>query len=94
MKNKPRVYTEEYKTQALQLAEDLGSMAAAAKQLGITDVNLHNWKNKRLAAQGGSIKKPEEGDELKRLRRENAEQKKVIEILKSAAAFFSQDHLK
>ena len=33
-------------------------------------------------------------DEVRRLQREVAELKKVNHILKAAAAFFSQDHLK
>jgi transposase-like protein len=33
-------------------------------------------------------------EELQRLRKENAEQKQVILILKKAAAFFSNDQLK
>ena len=33
-------------------------------------------------------------EELARLRRENNELRKVNHILKAAAAFFSQDHLK
>lgn len=95
MKKRPRVYTEEYKKQAIQLAQDMGSRTAAARQLGITDVNIFNWE-KKLESGSGEVAalKADESVELKRLRKETLEQKKVIQILKSAAAFFSQDHLK
>jgi transposase len=95
MKKSPRVYTEEFKKQAIQLAQDLGSRTTAARQLGISDVNILNWENKQrgtsTVVQAESV---DVSEELKRLRKETAEQKKVIQILKSAAAFFSQDHLK
>lgn len=93
---KSRSYTIEFKQQAIDLAKSLGSIKKAAEQLGIPDVNIHQWR-KRLSAPGashGEIQQESPSEELKRLRRENAEQKKVIHILKSAAAFFSQDHLK
>lgn len=39
-------YTNEFKLQALELVNQLGSYAAAARQLGIKDTQLHNWKAK------------------------------------------------
>lgn len=90
-----RKYTVEFKQQAIDLAESLGSTKKAANQLGIPDVNIHQWR-KRLSTNSSTAETQQESplEELQRLRRENAEQKKVIHILKSAAAFFSQDHLK
>ena len=80
----------------MQLAQDLGSRTAAARQLGISDVNIYNWENKKKPQTQAlvSVERADESEELKRLRKETLEQKKVIQILKSAAAFFSQDHLK
>ena len=40
-----RKYTEEFKRQAVELAESLGSAVAAAKQLGISDANIYSWRN-------------------------------------------------
>ncbi len=91
-----RKYTIEFKQQAVELAKSLGSSKKAADQLGISDVNIHVW-TKKLAGEKSPTNEPRQEsaeEELKRLRRENADQKKVIHILKSAAAFFSQDHLK
>ncbi len=93
-----RKYTIEFKRQAVELAESLGSVVSAAKQLGVSDANIYNWKSKLQSATEPKNEKrnlsADELEELKRLRRENNELKKVNHILKSAAAFFSQDHLK
>jgi transposase len=100
----PRKYTSEFKRQAVTLAEELGSASKAARQLGISDVNIYTWRGKLRTA--GEISKPvpDNGnfpinaeppeEELKRLRRENQQLQKANYILKQAAAFFSQDHLK
>jgi transposase len=98
MKNKK--YTEEFKKQAVQLADDLGSTIEASRQLGIDKKNIHNWKEKYLnqvlvLASRKSENKPEVlAAENLRLKQENIQLKKVNQILKAAAAFFSQDHLK
>ena len=99
-----RRYTIEFKRQAVQLAQDLGSGHKAAAQLGISDSNIHNWRTlaKAGALGGGSgaaTSKPQSSvtdleDENRRLQREVYELKKVNHVLKQAAAFFSQDHLK
>jgi transposase-like protein len=93
MKN--RKYTIEFKKQAVDLAESLGSTIEAGRQLGVADVNIHKWK--KLYGKGPTAKQTEAleiQDEMKALKRENVELKKVNHILKAAAAFFSQDHLK
>ncbi|MBC7690527.1 MAG: transposase [Methylotenera sp.] len=97
MKNK--TYTKEFKQQAVELAESLGSRKEASRQLGVSDASIHNWAAKfgSQTSKVGSASAPlsaTDAEELKRLRRENADLKKVNHILKSAAAFFSQDHLK
>jgi transposase len=93
-----RSYTLEFKRQAVKLAESLGSVMKAAKQLGIPDVNIHSWRKKLRESEGASSKLTVstslESEEIKKLRRENEELKQVNLILKTAAAFFSQDHLK
>jgi transposase len=96
-KKKSRKYPEEFKRQAVKLAEELGSLTKAAKQLGVAHANLHNWRtifgntNSLVPSNGPTQASVEE--ENKRLKRELAELKKVNYILKAAAAVFSQDHL-
>ncbi len=89
-------YTKEFKQQAVELAENLGSTIEAARQLGISDGSIHSWRTRQIV-DGSRSPLPAtagEAEELKRLRHENAQLKKVNHILKAAAAFFSQDHLK
>jgi transposase len=88
---KPRTYTDEFRRNAVNLANELGSVKKAAAQLGIHEANIYGWKVTMNPAKS-SGESPEE--ELRRLRKETSEQKKVIHVLKAAAAFFSQDHLK
>ena len=90
MKKKVRQYTQEYKQEAVALAEKLGSVAEASRQLGTSDMNIHAWKKSLNKSQ--PTKDLEE--EVQALRKENAQLKKVNHILKAAAAFFSQDQLK
>lgn len=90
-------YTKEFKIQALELAKNMGNFAAAARQLGISDSLLYAWKDKfNFDAGAGKTAATAvaETEEMSRLRKENEELKKVNYILKRAAAFFSQDHLK
>jgi transposase len=90
--NMKKHYTDEFKKQAVELAESIGSTIGAARQLGISDASIHSWKTR--FSQQKPVLNESEAAELKRLKKENAELKKVNHILKSAAAFFSQDHLK
>ncbi len=100
MAKRSRKYTTEFKRQAVELARELDSATEAAKQLGIGPGNITNWKTRGLGkgAESGSDRRTAEGSTLeqdnRRLAKENAELKKVNYILKTAAAFFSQDHLK
>ena len=92
-------YTKEYKLQALELVNQLGSYAEAARQLGIKDSTLHTWKNKlkfviKKDEQKEVIDQNPEYKKIKSIKKEIEELKSVNYILKRAAAFFSQDHLK
>ena len=85
-------YTKEFKQQAVELSERLGSVKQAAIQLGVSDMSISNWKQK-FKATGAAIAATE-SEELRRLRKEVSDLKQVNLILKRAAAFFSQDSLK
>jgi transposase len=98
MKKTNRSYTKEFKQQAVKLAEDQGPVEAS-KQLGIPVVNIYEWRKKHsdqviVAARKTDLKPEELVKENQRLNQEVAQLKKVNHILKAAAAFFSQDHLK
>ena len=67
----------------------------ASEQLGVAMQNIDRWKklNETLEPQSKKEKVNLE-EENRRLVKENKELKDVNYILKKAAAFFSQDHLK
>jgi transposase len=95
MIRKQRKYSPEFRTQAIALAKQLGNIGEAAKKLGIPKHSLYAWSR-----EADPERKPAQVHELtveeqnRALRRENEELKKANYILKQAAAFFSQDHLK
>jgi len=91
-------YPQDFQIQALELARELKSLSAAARQLGISDGLIYSWRTKHKFDIGNVTRSAStavaETEEMKRLRKENEELKKVNTILRKAAAFFSQDHLK
>jgi transposase len=92
MKVESRKFTKEFKQQAVDLAISIGNYTEAARQLGISDSTIHGFR-KQLGLCSETKKNDnlsETERELRRLRKENAELKKVNFILKEATAFFSQ----
>ena len=93
-----RKYTNDFKHRVVTLANEIG-VTEAGRKLGVSSSNIYNWKD-QLSKLGrvskSDTKSPTETseEELKRLRKEVLDLKKANIILKSAAAFFSQDHLK
>jgi transposase len=91
-----RRYEKGYKSQAVQLSIQPGmTVTKAAEQLGIPVNALYRWK-KELAENGedafrGHGNRTAEQAELFRLRKENAELKMSMDILKKAAAFFAKN---
>lgn len=95
MKASPRLYSEEFKDEAVRMVrEDLRRPATVARELGITRQRLADWlkRAKKIEAEAGSGAplNPEERLELMRLRRENNRLKETQEILKKATAFFAK----
>jgi transposase len=89
-----RHYTDDFKAQAVTLAEAVGP-AKAARQLDISVKTLNNWRNACRAGQPlsapGRAPVNELESELSRLRAENATLKMEREILKKATAFFARE---
>ena len=89
MRRERRTFTEEFKRQAIELAEDLKSTTQAANQLGINESLIRNWRKKSSTEKSLQAADPSFSiEEFKRLQKENEKLKKVNYILKSAAAFF------
>ena len=94
-----RHYTDEFKVEAVRLAESIGSNPAA-KRLGMPESSLGNWvrlkragKLRALNGDAVSAKRPvsELEAENARLRRELASTKLDLEIVKKAAAYFAKE---
>jgi transposase len=94
-----RQYTDEFKVEAVRLAESVGGNEAA-KRLGIPDSSLWNWI--RLSRQGKlpadepeavALRRPHSELEAEnaRLRRELASTRLDLEIVKKAAAYFAKE---
>ena len=97
-KRKRRSFNNEFKVQALELAEQIGSVTEAATRLGIQAERIRLWKRQLgRNSPGKSVSVAQsmaDAEEIKRLRKQVSELEKTNYILKKAAAFFSQDHLK
>jgi transposase len=89
-----RRYTDDFKAQAILLAESIGP-AKAARQLDMSVKTLSNWLDASRAGRplSSASRKPvsELESELARLRAENATLKMERDILKKATAFFVRE---
>jgi transposase len=88
-----RSFTDEYKAGAVRLVLDEGkSVAAAARDLGLTESSLRNWVEQSRAdrTNGKTGLTTAEREELVRLRKELRVVQEEREILKKAAAFFAK----
>lgn len=89
-----RRYTDDFKAQAIALAESIGR-AQAARQLDMSVKTLGNWLDASRA--GRPVTSPRRKpvsdleSEVARLRAENAMLKMEREILKKATAFFARE---
>ena len=89
-KRKHRSYTEDFKREAVRLVVDEGySVAEAAKNLGIHDNLLRNWKQKFESEEEALTE--DERMELAQLRAENRRLRMERDILKKATAFFANE---
>ena len=94
---KRRVFSEEFKQDAVRLVvnEDY-SFAAAAQAVGVGEQSLRKW-HARLAPKpvpcGEDATQEELREEIKRLRRELRRAELEREILKKATAYFAKESL-
>ncbi|RSS83717.1 transposase [Streptomyces sp. WAC02707] len=90
----PRKYPDELRERAIREVRSTGRpIAHVAKDLGIHKEALRGWVRQAEADQGERDDRltSAEQDELRQLRRENAELRWVNEILKAASVFFAQE---
>ena len=93
-----REYTQEFKVETLRLAESIGGNAAASR-LGVAQSTVTNWVRRRKGVEPAALvqsltaKRPvsELEAENTRLRRELANAKLDLDIVKKAAAYFVRE---
>lgn len=97
MSKKQRIYTDQFKAEAIKLIEQNdGNVSATARELGISMQTLSNWFNK---AKSGKLAGTEQYDpKLVALLEENKKLKNQLKIaemerefLKKAAAYFAKE---
>ena len=92
-------YTSEFKEEAVALVNSSGrSIADVARSLGVSDRTLWYWVSEDRKAKERDVDpralSVEDAAELKRLRKENAQQREDMEILRRAAAYFAKETLR
>jgi transposase len=95
--SKRRVFSRDYKLAAVRKVLEQGlSYSQVARDLGITDNLIHNWK-KAFEADGTLasqlLNSSSMDAELKRLREENRQLRMEKDVLKKAAAFFARESI-
>ena len=92
----PRKYPPELRERAVRLFRESDPkpvIRRLAEQLGVHHEALRNWIRQDQADHGERSDRPTsaEAEELRRLRKENAELRRANEILKAASAFFASE---
>jgi transposase len=83
-------YPDEYKAEAVKLAERVGT-SAAAEELGIQASQIYNWRTKIRHAESSSDAENRLLTENASLKRQLAEQKEELALLKKASAYFAKN---
>lgn len=83
-------HSQEYKLEALKLAERIG-VAQAARELNLHDSQLYDWRQKARRQRSQSEVEQAQATEIVRLKRQVAEQSEELAILKKAATYFAKN---
>lgn len=88
---KPRkTHTTEFKQEAVRLAAKIG-VAAAARDLGVYESQIYDWRGKFKLEKSTSQREAELAAEVAKLKRQLAEQSEDLAILKKAATYFAKN---
>jgi transposase len=91
----PNKYPKELRERAVRMVAEIGEPGAVRRvgeKLGVKPETVRYWVNHAPAEIGGkSGLSAEQLEELKSLRRENAELKRANEILKAASTYFAKE---
>ena len=96
MSKKPgtKSYSAEFREKAVRLVTERGyTPGQVAEQLGCSEGSIKKWKEiaKRKLDPELATRIELDEDETKRLRKENAQLKQEVEILKKATAYFAKE---
>ena len=96
MAKKRRLYTKEFKVEAVRLVIDQGRpVADVARSLGVGDGLLSQWKRNyaRLATEAfpGNGKRTAHDDEVWQLKKQLSRTQQERDILKKALAYFASE---
>ena len=100
----PRKYDQEFRERAVRMYRDrleqsgdskMGARRHVGQLLDLNPATLRNWVEDAERAEGhrAPLSRSSESEEVRALRRENAELRRANEILKTASAFFAQAEL-
>ena len=84
-----RQHSQEFRQEALALAEKIG-IPKAAKELGLHDSQLYGWRSKARSEKDRSDRERSLAEENARLKRKLAEQAEELAIVKKAATYFAK----
>ena len=94
MPEKRRKFDAEFREGAVRLVRETGKpIAQIARDLGVNEGTLGNWVNRHRIVHG-QAEQPVSGPDRARLReleRENAELRRVNEVLRAASAYFASE---
>ena len=90
-KKERRKYSQEYRQEAIELAKKLG-ISEAGRKLDISLSNLQRWKSQKNVPVEKSQDIVKLQSEVRRLKKELAEEKAIVEMLKKATAFFLKEN--
>lgn len=86
--------SEEYKSEAVELANKIG-FSKAAKELGINPNNITRWRDRPTGGEAERIKSMRDLEkENAKLRKEIGYLKIINDVLKKSTAILSQDQIK
>ena len=98
-RKKTQAYTEEFRREAVKRSAKSGvSTATVAKELGISAQQIYNWRrqfsrlsDKQFNSVEGVDYSKKESEDLRKLKRRNAELEKELAFVKKAAAYFAKE---
>lgn len=98
-RKKKRTFSEEFKKEAVELANRIGN-SQAARELGLNESSIRSWRKKLNPTALDSVKNKDKKSyselekENRRLKKELGWMQEINKVLKKSTAIFSQDQIK